>query len=47
MKRNKKVNLLKQGAPLLLICLPEVIKNIGVHHAFLIIDDRFHRYYFT
>lgn len=32
--------LLKQGAPLLLICFPKVIKRIAEHQAFLIVDDK-------
>ena len=34
---------MKQGTQLLLICFPEVIKGIAVHHAFLI----FYLYYVT
>ena len=30
---------MKLGAPLLLICLPEVIRKIAVHQAFVIIAD--------
>ena len=32
--------LLKQGAELLLICFPGLIKRFALHHTFLIIDDK-------
>ena len=48
MRRNKnKVGLLKPGAPLFLICFPEVTKKITVHHAFLPMMITFYCCHFT